>query len=26
LGTTDFWVLSLNSIAIATFSHRWYFE
>jgi len=26
LGSTDLWVLSFNSIAIATLSHRWYFE
>lgn len=26
LGQTDFWKLSFNSIAIATMSHRWYFE
>ena len=26
LGTTYLWQLSFNSIAIATFSHRWYFE
>lgn len=26
LGQTDYWELSFNSIAIATISHRWYFE
>ena len=26
LGNTDLWALSFSSIAIVTFSHRWYFE